>query len=377
MATADKTIRFVVSAASGPAYISSMTPFQVRNLSGSYAPTNGSTSLMSVMPPQWTAMGGPGTNIFNPWSGGGKSITGTKMYAHGGGHNDGANNGVYSFDFNGTTRPIGWAVENAGQVGVAVDTSYPAVGETGVPFAVHTYDGMCDMGPSLYRFGGSAYGTPSAPPGASGGFTVISERYDKATSIWTRLPNWGASHSIAGMSLANPAVNKCLVMNRWIGYFEYGFYRAASNTWSGIGNVPAQWVTDGSAAFNPATNTALAVGGNNESGVFAQSFAIDWVNEMLSAQTARAVNIGMNVALIWDPTRSVYWCWGIRAYPTTLFEINPSNWSTTPHTLTGDVPFTWDSDYAGTLSRWVFMDSWRAIGSATHINAPAFVIRLP
>lgn len=349
-----------------PGYIASMSPYQVRALSGNYAPTNGTSTLTSVIPSFW----GGDSQIINPWSGGGKSIIGTKMYVHGGGHKDSGNNGLYSFDFAGTARPTGWAVENPGQLGISTSTPVLPIGSTGVPFAVHTYDGMVDMGPSIYRFGGSAYD--------SGGFAVVMLRYDKASSTWTRLPNLGSPGSFAGMAIGNPAAGKLLAMNRLVGYFEYGFYRVASNTWSSVKAVSRQWVTHGAAAWDPATNTGLVIGGDNEAGIFAQSISIDWTAETIT-QTARPSigDLGQGSAIIWDPTRSVYWCFGSGSNDTTLYEINPSTFAVTPHTLSGDAPLTSDSDYAGTYGRWVFVDSWRAICSVSQRSSPAFVIRLP
>ena len=346
-----------------PSYISTLSPFQVRALSGSYAPLNGTSTLRSVMPSMWSG----NDDIMRPWSGGAKSTSGTKMYVHGGGHADSSNNGLYSFDFAGTSRPIGWAIENQGQTGVTSDL---AVGATGAPISVHTYDGMTDMGSDLYRFGGSSY--------PSGGFTVQMLRYSKAASVWTRLPNWAASApQFAGAAIANPAVGKILVMDRFVSYFIYGFYRVVTIDWSACGFVSAQWPSDFSAAFDPVTNTGLVVGGNNESGVYAFSLTINWAAETIT-QTARSITgLGSGCALIWDPTRSVYWCFGSSNNNSTLYEINPTTFAVTSHTLTGDAPLTPETTYWGTFGRWVFMDSWRAIGSVVSRTGAAFVIRLP
>lgn len=365
MATARKTFRFIVAPSGGgdvPSYISSMSPYQVRNLSGSYAPTNGSTSLQSIMPSQWAG----NDDIMRPWSGGAKSTTGTKMYVHGGGHSDSSNNGLYSFDFAGTTRPTGWAVENAGQTGVTTDI---AVGATGFPISVHTYDGMVDMGTALYRFGGSPY--------PNGGFAIQHLRYDKASSVWTRLPVWGNPPQFGGMALANPAAGKILAMDRWVSYQTYAFYRVATNNWSALGSVSGQWQSDGSAAFDPVTNTGLTVADGNGYGVNAFSITINWSAETMT-QTARNVpGIGSGTALIWDPTRGVYWAFGSASNNSTLYEINPTTFAVTPHTLTGNAPLAPEQTYWGTFGRWVFMDSWRAIGSVCHRTGAPFVVRLP
>ncbi len=306
-------------------------------------------------------------DIMRPWSGGAKSTSGTKMYVHGGGHSDSSNNSLTSFDFAGNSQPTGWVLENAGQTGVTSDL---AVGSTGAPISVHTYDGMVDMGADLYRFGGSSY--------PSGGFTVQMLRYNKAASTWTRLPNWASSApQFAGMAVGNPSAGKILLMDRFVSYFTYAFYRVATNSWSTRRDASAQWVGDGSAAFDPATNTGLIIGANNESGVFAFSTGINWAAETIT-QTARSITgMGSGCGLIWDPTRACYWCFGSSNNNSMLYEINPTTFAVTPHTLTGDAPLSPESSSHGHFGRWAFMDSWRAIGSVSSRTSPAFVIRLP
>lgn len=344
-----------------PAYIASMSPFQVRALTGSHSPANGAGSLQSVMPSMWAG----NDDIMRPWSGGAKAVSGTKMYVHGGGHGDSSNNGLFSFDFAGDARPTGWSVENAGRTGVSGDF---AVGTTGMPTSVHTYDGMVDMGPSLYRFGGSAY--------PQGGFTSQFVRYDKAASTWTRIPSGGYGN-FAGMALANPAAGKILVMERYATYNTYAFYRVATNAWSSRKSVPDQWCTAGASAHDPATNTGLCVSAGNGYGVTAFSIGISWSAETV-AQTARSMpSLGSGAALLWDPTRGVYWCFGSSNNNSTLYEINPTTFAVTSHNLTGDAPLQPEANSQGTYGRWVFMDSWRAIGSVSSRSGPAFVIRLP
>lgn len=344
-----------------PAYIASMTPFQVRLLSGSYAPSNGSSSLRSVMPSMWAG----NDDIMRPWSGGAKSTAGSKMYVHGGGHSDSSNNSLTSFDFAGSSRPTGWAVENPGQPGVSTDM---AIGATGAPLSVHTYDGMVDMGSSLYRFGGSSY--------PSGGFTVQMLRYDKASSTWTRLPNWGSPPQFAGMAICNPAAGKILLMDRLVSYNTYAFYRVASNSWNALRSVSGAWNNDGVAAYDPATNTGLTIGSNGF-GVNAFSIGINWSTETIT-QTSRSMQaFGSGASLLWDPTRRCYWCFGAAANTGTLYQIDPASFAVTAHPLTGDVPLTPESGSGGSYGRFVFMDGWRAIGSVSSRSSPAFVIRLP
>lgn len=341
-----------------PAYIASMAPFQVRSMSGSYAPSNGTSTLRSVMPSMW----GGDDDIMRPWSGGAKSITGTKMYVHGGGHGDSSNNGLYSFDFSGTSSPSGWAVENQGQTRVSGDSGL-SVGATGYPVSVHTYDGMVDMGPALYRLQGSTYPT--------GNFGAQIVRFDKANKVWTRLPNYPGGQG-GGMAVASPASGKILYMERWMTYFTYGFYRVGANNWSTIRNVGSQWPSDGTAAFNPTSNTGLCISSD-----VAYSIGIDWSAETVTQTSRSLTSMGSGVSLVWDPTASRYWCFGGAGRNTTLYEINPTSFAVTAHTLTGNAPLSPESDSRGHFGRWVFMDEWRAIGSVSSRNGAPFVIRLP
>lgn len=343
-----------------PAYIGSMVPFQVRSLSGSFAPSNGTSTLRSVLPPMWAG----NDDIMRPWSGGAKSTSGSKLFVHGGGHADSSNNSLTSFDFAGDSRPTGWLLENSGQTGVSSDF---AVGSTGAPISVHTYDGMVDMGPALYRFGGSSY--------PSGGFTVQALRYNKAASTWTRLPDW-PGRQFAGMALADVATGKILLMDRWVSFNTYSFFRVGSNSWSALRSVSAQWNSDGVSAYDPVTNTGLTIG-NNGYGANAFSIGINWSAETVT-QTARSIQaFGGGASLVWDPTRSCYWCFGAAANTGTLYQIDSSSFAVTAHALTGDVPLTPEAGGSGSYGRFVFLDSWRAIGSVSSRTSPAFVIKLP
>lgn len=355
------TIRRQAGAGGGdaPSYISSMSPYQVRNLSGTYAPTNGTSSLQSIAPGIW----GGNMNIIDPWSGGAKSTSGTKMYVHGGGHADSSNNGIYSFDFAGSGAPTGWAVENQGQAGVTTGTSFP-VGSTGQPISVHTYDGMCDMGTAIYRFQGAHYNV-------NGGLSSQCVRFDKSSKTWTRIPDYPGGAG-GGLCIANPAGGKILYMERWNTYFTYAFYRVATTNWSSLKSVGSQWPSDGVAAYNPATNTGLCISGDA-----AYSIGIDWSAETVSQTSRSLTNMGSGVALIWDATANRYWCFGASNNKTTLYEINPTTFAVTARTLTGNVPLVTDGDYQGTFGRWVFMESWRAIGSVCSETGAAFVIKLP
>lgn len=135
-------------------------------------------------------------------------------------------------------------------------------------------------------------------------------------------------------------------MDRWVNYNIYAFYRVATNNWSAEKQAASQWPDDFAAAYSPLSNVGVAIGGGGP-------------------------------ALLWDPTRDVFWCFGASGNNSKPYEINPATFAVTTHNLTGDAPLTPESGSTGTYGRWVFMDSWPAIGSVASRSSPAFVIRLP
>ena len=130
------------------------------------------------------------------------------------------------------------------------------------------------------------------------------------------------------------------------------------------------------ATYDPVTNTGLTIG-NNGYGANAFSIGINWSAETVT-QTARSIQaFGGGASLVWDPTRSCYWCFGAAANTGTLYQIDSSSFAVTAHALTGDVPLTPEAGGSGSYGRFVFLDSWRALGSVSSRTSPAFVIKLP
>ena len=340
-----------------PQYMSSMSAFQVRALTGSYAPANGTSSLRSVMPAMWSG----NDDIMRPWSGGAKSVTGTRVWVHGGGHSDSSNNSIAYFDFAGTDRPAGWAMAGAGQTGVSGATA--AVGSLGFPVSVHTYDGMCELNGAIYRFGGSAY--------PSGGFTGDAWRFDPGPATWTRLPSYPAGH-FAGMVIANSTANKILAMERWATYFTYAFYRAATATWGTLRQVDAQYPSDAVAAYNSRTNTAFYT----SDGIGFVS-VVDWSTETITQTRINVPSIAAGTSAVYDSVADRYWLWGGEGNSRTLYGVHPSTFAVTSHTLSGDAPLAFESGDRGAFGRFVFMEDWRAIGSVASRTAPPYIIRLP
>ena len=85
--------------------------------------------------------------------------------------------------------------------------------------------------------------------------------------------------------------------------------------------------------------------------------------------------MGSGASIAWDQTRGHYWCWGGDGQNSTIYEINPTTFAATAHTL--GTALSPESGDHGHFGRFVFMDAWRAIGLVSDRNDPAIIIRLP
>ena len=212
-----------------PSYVSGMEEFEVRRLEGGFAPSNGTADILSVTPSEWITdpagtigVGG----VINEWAGGPKSISGTKLFVTGGGHQS-AINGLYIFDFSGTSNPTGWETPLLISDVADVIPQSPTYAD-GLPTAVHTYDGMVHASHNnhLYRFAGVWYHQ-------GGSWTDASFKYDVANGQWTQIPDFPASsgNSSATWTLYDPASRKIFVGT--LSGSDGAFYRTDTDTWSG------------------------------------------------------------------------------------------------------------------------------------------------
>jgi hypothetical protein len=351
-----------------------MSSFEIRAMSGSLAPTNGRATLSSVTPSAWSSGGGTGTNddVIRPWSGGPKITNGTRLYVHGGGHTDSHNNGLYSFEFSGGSAPTGWsllAISDPSSVNLDSGGSY----SDGLPNSVHTYGGMCEMGGAFWRVGGSQAG--------SGGMIRALWRYDMGRGTWARMPD--CPYPCTGALIGNAsgsATGKLLSIDRWgNGYTTYGFFTpngsGSSGSWSSGKDVPSQWPDDPEIAYRPTsstTGTILVVGGNG-----AYSCNVDWSAETLTSQTSRSIpTSSQGPFVVYDNARDVYWSMAGNNY-STIYEINPSSYAATAHSLSAAMANNETTEYHGVFGRYVFMPDARAIGVVFSRSSSVYVIKLP
>ena len=364
-------------AQNGPApdYITSMQPFQVRGLSGSFAPTNGNVSMADVTPPEWlnndpSVLGLNG--VLAAWSGGAKSVSGTRLFVHGGGHFDSANNGLYVYDFAGTTNPTGWQAPLVISPVSAVRDEAATYAD-GLPNSVHTYDGIvfASHNNTVYRFGGSRY--------SSGRLNRNSFKYEVATGEWTRLPDYPGGED-AAKTIYDPITGKIFVT--MTDEFDGYFFRTDTETWGprvqyGGNGFPF----DTMAAWDSNRNRAIVVG-ERETSVVDIDFDAETINvQNFNATGATDIYSRSGISAVYDPVRDVFWMFGggigSPGY-SGLYELRADGnpWTTVRHPLSGDsIPLS--KGLIGSWGRYVLMPQWQAIGFVAEENGPAFVIRLP
>jgi hypothetical protein len=358
-------------AQTAPAYISSMAPFDVRPLSGTYAPSNGKGTIASVTPSEWltsdpSSLGLRG--VVDAWSGGAKGI-GTKLFVTGGGHNDSANNGLYTFDFAGTDKPTGWETPIISPVS-AVRSAQPTYSD-GKPSAIHTYDGVvyAHHNNFIYRFNGVYYFP-------AGGFTNSVFKLNVATGAWTQLPNYPGGQGSA-MTLYDPVSEKIFVSKQEVttGYF----FRTATDAWSAAKNYGGTGIsTDSIAAWDSKRGRGIIVG-DGRNYLVTVNFSAETV--ALSSLGASGTILSQGgISAVYDAVADVYWLFGGGSGSpgySNLYEMNAQTFAITPHALSQSMAGGVSSDNQGTYGRFVFMQNWRAIGTVTSTSGSAFVIKLP
>ncbi len=356
-----------------PEYIESMPAFEVRALDGAYTPTNGNVSIESVTPAEWrnndpSNIGLRG--IVVAWSSGGKNM-GSRMFVHGGGHADSANNGMYIYDYAGTNAPTGW--QSPVVISSVADVrSNVATYADGLPNSVHTYDGLVYTSHNnhVYRFGGSRY--------ISGSFVDWAFKYNVGSGEWTRLPDYPGAESGA-KTIYDPTTGKIFVTvtNSASGYF----FRTSNDTWSsqkGLNGNSFPW--DSMAAWDSSRNRAIVVG-DGETSIVNVDFANETVSvESFSPSGDTEIYSRGGISAVYDPIRDVFWLFGGNGGSPgygNIYQLRAdgSPWTTTRIGLTGD-SISLGKDLQGSWGRYVFMPQWAAIGLVANTDSPAYVIRI-
>jgi hypothetical protein len=350
-----------------PAYIAAMADYQVLTMNGALAPTNGKATMASVTPSEWlTSDPGLGLRmVVDAWSGGGKG-KGTKLVVHGGGHGDSANNGVYIYDFAGTTKPTGWTLPSISPVSAvrAGSASYA----DGKPVSVHTYSGLVDTSTALYRFLGASYPT--------GGTTLACWKYTFATAVWTNLGNYSGNPNTPAC-IYDEVSNKILIIAR--NQFQYQVLNCNSGAFSAVKETQQHIPENSILAYDSRRRRAVEIGPTR------RLWPVDWSSETM--QTGGYTPSGVVEAVSWtascalyDQARDVFWVFGgdgdTSGY-TKIYQMNAATFAVTAHALSAPLVGTLAQDYQGSWDRFVWMDGWRAIGFVSNANEAPVVIKLP
>lgn len=124
-----------------PHYSDGMVPFEVRRMQGAYAPADGKTTFKAAQVAPWGGASGlhQGKGVIGAWSGG--CVDGSRLLFAGGGHSNGADNGVHFYDWSGTDRPVGFGLMPGSRSDAAIVVSPYLIDvySDGRPAAIHTY----------------------------------------------------------------------------------------------------------------------------------------------------------------------------------------------------------------------------------------------
>jgi hypothetical protein len=345
-----------------------MADFEVRQMVSAYSPANGFGTVMSVMPTEWQNSD-PGNGprmVIDAWCGGGKG-KGTKLIVHGGGHNDSANNGVYVFDFNGTTRPTGWTLPSISPVS-AVRSGFDTYSD-GKPVSTHTNAGMLTTSTHLYRFMGAKWNP-------NGGFTSACWRFDLATATWTKIGDYGGQ-LVQPLCAYDETADKILVTTD--DNFYYQFVNCANGAMSAVKTHNAALGYGSVVGYDSFRRRIVEIGANS------RVWNVDWAGESISSSTYAPTGAVTGASLkaacvLYDELKDVFWIFGgQRGDPgyTTIYEMNAGTFAVTAHPLSSTIGISLSADYQGSWDRYIWMNDWRAIGFVSNVSVAPVVMKLP
>jgi hypothetical protein len=366
---------------SAPSYMDGLADFQVRALTGAYAPADGKITVDDATPQVWRDAGsGHQAGLIYAWTGGGKG-RGSLLHIQGGGHVDGDNNGLYQFDFAGGAKPNGWSVLDCSDPSAVRDGNLYTDGK---PASLHSYDGLVSAthNDAFYRFGG----VPRY---------LVNASFSRATfkftgGRWTQLATYPGAQDGWASTFYDATTRKIFVSlaGNGGGYF----FRCDDETWSSF-KSHGQTMQESCGAFDPTRNRGI-LPGTYESGAStfypSKLMSLNFASETATGTTfslAGATEIvptsGSNakISCVYDGVLDCYWLFGGQDGSPgwrSLYQLNANGppWNVTKHTLTGD-PIMEQQGQNGSYGRFVFMEQWRAIGLVAGYQQPAYLIKLP
>jgi hypothetical protein len=291
-------------------------------------------------------------------------------YCHGAGHSDGANNGMYRYNFLGDL-PYGWSTLSVtADPATMVEDSDPQ--PDGRPVAVHTYAGML-FDPDqnrVHRYGGSQW--------SGGGMPSKNWRYDVAAATWSQGPNtpYGATTSVC--SVINNNARKALIISH---AGDCWFHDLDANTNVGT-DTGDQQAFDSVAAYDPTRSRAV---------VWAPSelwrVEIDWV---ANTTTWSAITPSGSTAFLADAPGAFFYDWDSDVFwflplvtgatsMANVYSMNASTWAITQRATSGDnTGFVYGgAGHDGNMNKICVMLQWRLVGFITGVDDTAYLMKLP
>lgn len=370
-----------------------MTEYGTRMLSGAFAPHNGHTTFQESLPPEWKSSSAPASSrgVIGAWSGGCADVARRRLYFAGGGHSDGANNGIHLFDFSGDGSPAGFDVlagSRSDMIDVVDDMRDPGADGTyrdGRPSAVHTYSGM-QFDPVRNRVwrGGSAIYSSGRPTGAH------LWQFDIASGTWARRVGGGPVAAYT-LLLQAPDASKVLMLgdfggNRFVDADNFTVTQYGSVPWSGTDqNVVGAYDSRRGRFLTIARTTQFPSGPENP--LRFHTLSVDWRANTFAFTQRTPVGLAENVsqlkggmAIFYDSDRDSFWAFGSRDDMAAgaidkLIEIDAETFEVRVTSLLPALPCGTYS--RGMFGRFLWMPEYRTVGLVYDYDKAAALIRLP
>lgn len=376
-----------------PAYMAGMVEYGTRLLEGTYGPSNGYRTFQQSLPPEWQSSSAPASSrgVIGAWSGGCADAASRRLYFAGGGHSDGANNGIHLFDFSGDTAPSGFGVldgSRSDRSAVVDDMASPSADGSyldGRPSAVHTYSGMqYDRVRNRVWRGGSAIYSSGRPTGAH------LWQFDIASGTWAKRVGGGPVAAYT-LLLQAPDASKVLMLgdfggNRFVDADNFAVTQFGSVPWSGTDqNVVGAYDSTRDRFLTIARTTQTFNGPENP--LRFHTLAVDWTRNTFAFTQRTPVGspavisqLKGGMGLFYDAARDSFWGFGSRDDMAAgaidkLIEIRADTFEVTMTPLYPALPCGTYS--RGTFGRFIWMPEYRTIGLVYDFDKPAAIIRLP
>ena len=368
-----------------PAYIRQLEPATVKRLD---QVSSGKAKLAEALPRDWIdapdavcdgCRGNDdpaGVRIVASWNGAAWDPGAHVVYHHGGGHSDSAWNGIHRYDFNGDAMPAGWSLVD-GSWSDARDTLLTSEHYAdGRPTAVHTYDGLVfdPESQSLYRFGGSIYGSGSCIDWVS--------VFSLGDARWRDLDPMGGAAVCSWVTMHDPVSRRVLVAKP--GGYEARIFDLQNRRWAGGTIGVPRFQIHRTASYSPELNIGLIIGAKDGTGqpLLRADFnkrrsGVHWKEQRSTGDTEILGSYGPGI--VYDADRDVFWAMDL-TFPghfDSLWKLDPHNWHWTRYRLGGDVINQTGVLPRGTWGRLGWLQGWDALAVYHQAYDVMYVIRLP